>query len=262
MPLPKKIFSLLICFFALGLSGLAYSQNKTKGDFQYHFEIDPRGDGKKIQVEQFLKKVGQSDCLIEFIFMNRGQEIKREDRCSLFPLPLNDIALCKAEVVDMGQVETIEYITGVGVSGIQSRKKLIFDPVNNRVITIHYAEGGTSGLEEGKKLEEGKYLLPLLEASYILPGFQGYGPSQYSGYMVEFLDKGVNVTHILNPVTKVDSESEKPIERCYRPDWCKLFYKVQLGEYRDALREHCIEKDSRAKINKWMNKTKKFCNEK
>lgn len=123
MPLPKRLFSLWVCFFTLGLSGLGYSQNKTKGDFQYQFFVDPRRDGKKIQVEQVLKKVGQSDCHIEFIFMNKGQEIEHQDKCSLFPLPLNDLTLCKAEVVDMGQVDTTEYITGVGVSGIQSRKK-------------------------------------------------------------------------------------------------------------------------------------------
>lgn len=261
MPLQKIIFSLWIYFLALGLSGLAYSQNKTKGDFQYHFEIDPRGDGKKIQVEQVLKRIDSYQCVIEFTFLGRG-EIKYHDQGSLFPIPLDDMSFFKAESVKIGEADTLEYTNGVGATGIRSLKRMIFDPVNNRVIAIHYAEGGASGLEEAKHLEEGKYLLPLLEASYILPGFQGYGPPQYSGYVVELLEKGTEVTHILNPVAKVDSESEKPIERCYRPDWCKFFYKVQMEEYRDALKEQSIEKDSRAKINKWMNKTKKFCNEK
>jgi len=250
---------LTICFLIISLPITLQAQNKVEGNLQYQFSIDPRGDGKKIQVEQVLKKVGQSDCLIEFIFMNKVQEIKHQDKCSLFPLPLNDLELCKAEIVDMGQIETIEYITGVGVSGIQSRKKLIFDPANNKVIVIHYAEGGASGLEEAKKLEEGKYLLTLKEASYILPGYQGYGPPQYSGYVVEFSNKGTEVFHILNPIAKVDSESEKDIKRIYHSEWCRFFYKDQMREYQDALNVQSIEKDSRIKMNKWMNKTKKFC---
>jgi hypothetical protein len=210
---------------------------------------------------QVLKRIDPYQCAIEFTFLGRG-EIKYHDQGSLFPIPLDDMSLFKAESVKIGGADTLEYITGVGVSGIQSRKKLIFESVHNRVITIHYAEGGASGLEEAKKLEEGKYLLPLLEASYVLPGYQGYGPSQYSGYVVELSEKGTEVTHILNPVAKVDSESEKHVKRIYSSEWCKFFYREQMGEYRDALKVQSIEKDSRAKINKWMNKTKKFCNEK
>jgi len=251
---------LTIGFLILSFPFTLQVQNKSKGHLQYRFLIDPRGNEDKIQVQQVLKKVGQSDCHIEFNFMNKGVELKHQDKCSLFPLPLNDMTLCKAEVVDMGQVETIEYITGVGVSGIQSRKKLIFDPVNGKVIVIHYAEGGASGLKEAKKLEEGKYLLPLLEASYVLPGYQGYGPSQYSGYVIEFSGKGTEVTHLLNPIAKVDSESEKHIKGIHHSEWCQFFYREQMVEYRDALKVQSIDKDSRAKINKWMNKTRKFCN--
>lgn len=250
---------LTICFLIFSLPFTLQAQNKSEDNLQYQFLFDSKGDGNKIQVQQVLKKVGQSDCLIKFIFMDTGEEIRHQDKCSLFPLPLNDITLFKAEVVKIGEADTLEYITGVGVSGIQSRKKLIFDPVNNRVIALHYAEGGASGLEEAKKLGEGEYLLPLMEASYILPGYQGYGPSQYSGYIVEFLDKGVNVTHILNPVAKVDSESEKDIKRIHHSEWCRFFYKDQMKEYEDTLNVQSIEKESRVKINKWMNKTKKFC---
>ena len=249
-----------ICFLILCLPCTLQAQNKIEDILRYQFLVDPRGDGNKIQVSQVLKKVGESDCLIEFIFMNKGEELKHQDKCSLFPLPLNDMTLCKAEVVDMGQVETIEYITGVGISGIQSRKKLIFDPVNNKVIPIHYAEGGASGLKEAKKMVEGKYLLPLLEASYVLPSYQGYGPSQYSGYVIEFSGKGTEVTHLLNPIAKVDSESEKHIKGIHHSEWCQFFYREQMVEYRDALKVQSIDKDSRAKINKWMNKTRKFCN--
>lgn len=254
-----RAYYLTICFLILSLPFTLQAQNKIEGNLQYQFFVDPRGDGKKIQVEQVLKKVGQSDCLIKFIFMDRGEEIHHQDKSSLFPLPLNDITFFKAEIVKIGEADTLEYITGVGVSGIQSRKKLIFDPVNNKVIVIHYAEGGASGLEETKKLENGKYLLTLKEALYILPGYRGYGPSQYSGYIVEFLDKGVNVTHILNPIAKVDSESENDIKRIHHSEWCRFFYKDQMKKYQDALNVQSIEKDSRVKINKWMNKTKKFC---
>jgi hypothetical protein len=249
-----------ICFLILTFPFTLQAQNKIEGNLQYQFFVDPKGDGKKIQVEQILKKVGQSDCLIEFIFMNGRQEIKHQDKCSLSPLPLNDITLCKAEIVGMGQVETIEYITGVGVSGIQSRKKLIFDSVNNKVIVIHYAEGGASGLEEAKKLEEGKYLLPLLEASYILPGFQGYGPSQYSGYVVEFSEKGIEVTHILNPIAKVDSGSEKDIKSIRNSEWCKFFYKDQMKEYQEALKTGKISKEGKTEIQQLIVKTNRFCN--
>jgi hypothetical protein len=249
-----------ICLLILSLPLTLQAQNKIEGNLQYQFFVDPRGDGKKIEVEQILKKVGQSDCLIEFIFLNKGMEIKHQDKCSLFPLPLNDLTLCKAEVVDMGQVETIEYITGVGVSGIQSRKKLIFDPINNRVIALHYAEGGASGLEEAKKLEKGKYLLTLMEASYILPGYQGYGPPQYSGYMVEFSEKGIDVTHILNPVAKVNSESEKNIKRIHHSEWCKFFHKDQMKEYQDALKTGNISKEDKLEIQQLIVQTKRFCN--
>jgi hypothetical protein len=249
-----------ICLLILCLPFNLQAQNKIEGNLPYQFLIDPKGDGNKIQVQQVLKKVGQSDCLIKFIFMNKGEEIKHQDKCSLFPLPLNDVTLCKAEIVDIGQAETIEYITGIGVSGIQSRKKLIFDPVNDKVIAIHYAEGGASGLEEGKKLEEGKYLLTLMEASYILPGYQGYGPSQYSGYVVEFSDKGIEVVHILNPVAKLNSGSENPIKRLYSTEWCKFFYKRQMKEYWDGLKIGSISKEGKAEIHQLIVKTKRFCN--
>ena len=255
-----RTYYLIICFLILTFPFTLQAQNKIESSLQYHFEMDPREDGNKIQIHQTLKKVGQSDCLIEFIFLNKGMEIKHQDKCSLFPLPLNDLTLCKAEVVDMGQVGTIEYTTGVGVSGIQSRKKLIFDPVNNKVIVIHYAEGGASGLEEGRKLGEGKYLLPLLEALYVLPGYQGYGPSQYSGYVVEFSEKGTEVTHVLNPVAKVNSESEKNIKRIQNSEWCKLFYKYQLEEYQDALKTENISKEGKAEVQQLIVQTKRFCN--
>lgn len=259
MPLPKIIFSLWICFLALGPFGLAYSQNKTKGDSQYHFEIDPRGYGNKIQVVQVLKRIDLHKCLVEFTFINRGQEIRVHDECSLFPIPLDDLVFFKAEIVKVGEADTLEYITGIGASGIQSHKKLIFDPVHNRAITIHYAEGGASGLEEARPIGKGKYLLALMEASYILPGYQGYGPSQYSGYIVELLEKGTEVTHLLNPVTKVDSESEKHIKRIYRSEWCKFFYKDQMKEYQDALKTGKISKEGKAEIQQLIVKTNRFC---
>lgn len=93
-----------------------------------------------------------------------------------------------------------------------------------------------------------------------MSGFQGYGPPQYSGYVVEFSEKGTEVTHLLNPVAKVDSESEKTIKRIYSSEWCNFFYREQMREYRDALKVQKIEKESKAEINKWMNKTKEFCN--
>jgi hypothetical protein len=259
MPLPKIIFSLWVCFLALGLSGLATSQNKTKGDSQYHFEIDLRGYGNKIQVVQVLKSIDPHKCLTEFIFINRGKEVIVHDKCSLFPIPLDDLVFFKAEIVKVGEADTLEYITGVGVSGIQSRKKLIFDPVHNRAITIHYAEGGASSLEEARPIGKGKYLLALMEASYILPGYQGYGPSQYSGYIVEFLEKGTEVTHILNPIAKVDSESERDIKRIHHSEWCKFFYKVQMKEYQDALKKGKISKEGKAEIQQLIVKTKRFC---
>jgi len=104
--------------------------------------------------------------------------------------------------------------------------------------------------------EEGKYLLPLLDASYVLPGYQGYGPSLYSGYVVELLDKGTEVFHILNPIAKVDSGSGKYIKHLYNSEWCKFFYKEQMEAYRDALKTQGIDRDSRVQINKWVNKTK------
>lgn len=153
---------LTICFLILTLPFTLQGQNKIEDNLQYQFLFAPKGDRNKIQVQQILKKVGQYKCLLEVTFFNKGQEVRIHDQCSLFPVCIDDLDFFKAEIVKIGEADTLEYITGVGVSGIQSRKKMIFDPFNNKVIAIHYAEGGVSGLEEAKKLEEGKYLLPLL----------------------------------------------------------------------------------------------------
>lgn len=246
-------------FLLLAYSVFVYAQDEGRKELRYGFAIDATGEGFRIQVYQILKKTGQSDCLIEFIYVHRGQEIKYHDKCSISPLTLDDMTLFKAEVVGTGQVETIDYMIGVGVSGIQSRKKLIFDPVNNKIFDIHYAEGGASGLEKAKKLEDGKYLLPLLEASYILPGFQGYGPSLYSGYLAEYSAKGVSITHILNPVSKPDSEAKKHIERLHNPEWCKFLYKEQMIEYQDALKMVRDLKETKGKIQRLVDKTERFC---
>lgn len=252
-------FLLIVCFLATGLTGLAQAQNKTESVLHYTFPIDPKGDGRKIKVSQGIKKISTYECLIEFTFIHRGKEIRHQDRYSSYPLPLDEMTFCKAEVVRIGKVGTLEYTTGVGVSGIKSRKKLIFDPVNNRVIDIQYAKGGASDMRRATQLGKKKYLLPLLEASYILPGVQDYGPPLYSGYVVKLLDKGINVIHILNPVVEPDPKSGNYIERIHSPQWCEFFYKKQIKEYKDALKIGDISKDGKAEINQLINKTKKFC---
>ena len=252
-------FLLILCVWIHVYSVAGHAENQGREELWYAFEIDPAGEGVEIQVRQILKKIGPSDCLVEFASIHEGQEIKYQDKCSLFPLPLDDMTFCKAVVVRMGQADTIDYRIGVGASGIQSRKKLIFDLVNNRILDIHYAEGGDSGLEKAENLGAGRYLLPLLEASYVLPGFQGYGPSLYSGYMVDFSEGGIRMTHILNPVSKLDSEAEKHVEHLHSPEWCNFFYKKQMKKYQDALKLVRGLKGPKGKIRKLVDRTKEFC---
>jgi len=262
MMFAKIILSFLCVCMVLGFPDDRQAQSDKTADVVHTFWIDPGGDGQRLRVDQLLTKSDSSDCLIRLVFHIKDQTVTFQDKFSLFPLPLQDLDLCKAEIKRMGAVETLEYIVGVGVSGIQSRKRIIFDRVRSKVVVLHYAEGGVSGMGDARPLSQGEYLLPLLEASYVLYGYEGYGPPLYSSYIVRFTDQGVDVRCLLNPAGEGESLADKTIKQVRNFKWCRFFYKKQMREYQETLQKANLSGEQKAEIQKLMEETKKFCGEK